>query len=105
MEQEKILSVILSKLGNIEKGQQEMKEDILGMKNDMQGMKNEQQAIKARQDEMYIIQRGIEENIKITRAEQEKMQYTLADIQGKVTTLANEVKEHDAVINQIRAIK
>lgn len=119
MEQQKILSLILSKLDNIEKEQQEMKKEqqemkkeLQGMKKDqhgirkeLQGMKKDQLAMKARQDEMYIMQGEIEENIKITRAEQENMKYILADIQGKVTTLANEGKDHDAVINQIRAIK
>ncbi|MCT4606625.1 MAG: guided entry of tail-anchored proteins factor 1 [Marinisporobacter sp.] len=97
MEQE-ILKLILSKLDNIEREQQEMRKE-------QQEMKKEQQGMKMRQDEMYIMQGGIEENIKITRAEQEKMQFTLADIQGKVTALTNKVKKHDNVINQIRAIK
>lgn len=31
--------------------------------------------------------------------------FTIADIQGKVTKLTEEVEEHDTVIRQIRAIK
>ncbi|NMM65075.1 hypothetical protein HBE96_21050 [Clostridium sp. P21] len=62
-------------------------------------------SVEKRQDEMYLIQRSLEENIKVTRAEQEKMIYMLADVQGKVTKLTEEVDEHEEVIKQIRAIK
>ena len=58
-----------------------------------------------RQDEVYIMQRGLEENTKVTRAEQEKMMYILSDIQGKVTKLTNKVEDHENFISQIRAIK
>ncbi|WP_461206535.1 hypothetical protein [Clostridium sp. DL1XJH146] len=60
--------------------------------------------IERKQDEMYLMQRALEENVKVTRAEQEKMMYIVADIQGKVTTLTEEVDEHERVINQIKAI-
>jgi uncharacterized protein YlxW (UPF0749 family) len=58
-----------------------------------------------RQDEMYVMQRALEENAKVTRAEQSKMMYILADIQGKVTTLTGEVEQHESFISQFRAIK
>ena len=58
-----------------------------------------------RQEEMYLIQRGLEENAKVTRAEQDKIIHILYDIQGKVTKLGNEVEDHDTVIRQIRSIK
>lgn len=58
-----------------------------------------------RQDEMYVMQRGLEENAKVTRSEQSKMMYILADIQGKVTRLTGEVEQHENFISQIRAIK
>lgn len=58
-----------------------------------------------RQEEMYLMQRSLEENIKITKAEQEKMMYTVADIEGKVIKLSSQVEDHESVIRQIRAIK
>lgn len=69
------------------------------------GMENRLDGIENRQDEMYAMQRSLEENAKVTRAEQEKMMYVLADIQGKVTKLTEEVEDHEHFINQIRAIK
>jgi len=61
--------------------------------------------IDSRQDEMYKMIRALEENVSVTRAEQEKMSYVLADIQGKVNMLTNEVEDHQKVISQLRAIK
>lgn len=61
--------------------------------------------IDKKQDEMYVMQRALEENTKVTRAEQDKMIYILADIQGKVTKLTDEVEKHESFISQIRAIK
>ena len=54
---------------------------------------------------MYLMQRSLEENIKVTRAEQDKMMFIVSDIQGKVTKLTGEVEEHEKVIDKIRAIK
>jgi hypothetical protein len=62
-------------------------------------------SLEARQKEIYLLQRGLEESVKVTRAEQDKMMLIVSDIQGKVTKLANEVKDHDMFIKQIRAIK
>ena len=76
-----------------------------GMETKIDGMETKIDGIVGRQDEMYLLQRALEENIKVTRAEQEKMMYIVADIQGKVTKLANEVEDHDMVIRQIRSIK
>ena len=73
--------------------------------NKLDGMNQRFDGIDKRQDEMYVLLRGLEENAKVTRAEQEKMMYTIVDIQGKVTKLTEEVQEHDTVIRQIRAIK
>ena len=56
------------------------------------------------QDEMYLLFRALEENVKVTRAEQEKMTYVLADIQGKLTKLPEKVEDHETVIEQIGAI-
>lgn len=61
--------------------------------------------IESRQDEMYQMLVGLEENAKITRAEQDKISYTLADMQNKLNRLVEDVEEHDSVINQIKAIK
>jgi phage-related tail protein len=83
-ETKQMFELILSKLDNIDKRQEGMEK---------------------RQDEMYLIQRSLEENTKVTRAEQDKMIYMLGDIQGKVTKLTEEVDEHEAVIKQIRSIK
>ena len=60
--------------------------------------------LEIRQDESYKMMRALEENIKITRAEQDKMMYIVADIQGKVNTISHKVEEHEKVINQLRAI-
>lgn len=58
-----------------------------------------------RQEEMYLMQKSLEENIKATRAEQDKMTYTVAGLQGKVSKLSLQVEDHETVIGQIRAIK
>lgn len=100
-----MFELILGKLNNIEKDQQEMKQDMQGMKQEQQEMKQDMQEFKIRQDETYQIVRSLEENAKITRAEQDKMNHVLADIQGKITRLVEEVDEHDLVIRQIRAIE
>ncbi len=71
----------------------------------LDGIDKRLDSVEKRQDEMYLIQRSVEENIKVTRAEQDKMIYMLGDIQGKVTKLTEEVDEHEAVIKQIRSIK
>lgn len=73
--------------------------------NKLDSMENKLDNMGKRQDEMYIMQRGLEENIKVIRAEQDKMMYIIADIQGKVTKLTEEVEEHENIISQIRAIK
>lgn len=61
--------------------------------------------IEVRQDEMYQVVRALEENVNVVRAEQEKMVFALANIQGKVSKLADNVEDHETVINQIRSIK
>ncbi|MEY8000442.1 hypothetical protein AB8U03_09595 [Clostridium sp. Mt-5] len=71
----------------------------------LDNMEGKQDSMERKLDEMYLIQRSLEENIKVTRAEQDKMTYILSDIQGKVTKLTEKVDEHEAVIEQIRAIK
>ena len=82
-----------------------MDEKIGGLEGKVDGLEVKIDGIQARQEEMYLLQRGIEENIKVTRAEQDKMMHIVADIQGKVTKLTNEVEDHDMVIRQIRSIK
>ncbi|SHK21098.1 hypothetical protein SAMN02745248_02048 [Hathewaya proteolytica DSM 3090] len=64
-----------------------------------------QKAMVVKIDELYAIARATEENIKVTRAEQEKIAFQMANIQGKVNSLTGEVKEHEHIIQQIRAIK
>lgn len=76
-----------------------------GMDKRLDGMNKRLDGMDKRLDEMYIMQRAMEENIKVTRAEQEKMMYIVSDIQGKLTTLTEEVNVHEKVINQIRAIQ
>ena len=69
------------------------------------GMDKRLISIEERQDEIFVIQRALEENNMVTRAEQDKMMHMVADIQGKATRLTSEVEEHDEVIKQIKAIK
>lgn len=76
-----------------------------GVDKRLSGMEQRLDGIEKRQDEMYIMQRNLEENAKMNSAERSKMMYAILDIQGKVTKLTEEVDEHDKVINQIRAIK
>ena len=68
-------------------------------------MDKRQEGMEKRQDEVYIMQRALAENAKVTRAEQDKMIHILSDIQGKVTKLVGEVEEHENFISQIRSIK
>ncbi len=94
-----------NRLESIEKRQESMDNRLKSIEKRQESMDNRLKSIEKRQDEMYIMQRALEENIKVTRAEHEKMVYVLADIQGKVTKLTEEVEEHETVINQLRAIK
>lgn len=55
-----------------------------------------------RQQEMYQLVRGLEENAKVIIAEQDKMIHTLADIQGKIDKFTGEVEDHETVIRQLR---
>ena len=71
----------------------------------LEGIDKRQENMEKSQGEMYIMQRGLEENAKVTRAQQEKMGYTLADIQGIVTKLSVEVQEHESIISQIKTNK
>lgn len=71
----------------------------------LDSMEQKQDSMDKRQDKVYIMQRGLEENAKVTRAEQDKMMHILSDIQGKVTKLTGEVEEHENFISQIRSIK
>ena len=71
----------------------------------LDSMEEKQDSMDKRHDEMYIMQRGLEEHAKVTRAEQEKIMYILSDIQGKVTKLTNKVEDHENFISQIRAMK
>lgn len=61
--------------------------------------------MEARQDEMFGLVRGLEENIIVTRAKQERMEYVLADVHGKINKLTDSVEDHDNVIRQIKSIK
>lgn len=90
-ETKQMFELILTKLDSMEKKQDSMEQKIDSMDK--------------RQDEVYIMQRGLEENAKVTRAEQDKMVHILSDIHGKVTKLSGEVEEHENFISQIRAIK
>lgn len=71
----------------------------------LDGIDKRQENMEKSQGEMYIMQRGLEENAKVTRAQQEKMSYMLADVQGIVKKLSIEVKEHEDSISQIKAKK
>jgi hypothetical protein len=86
-----MFELILAKLGSME--------------NKLGSVESKQDVMEKRQDEMYVMQRALEENAKVTRAEQSKMMYILADIQGKVTKLTGEVEQHENFISQIRSIK
>ena len=66
---------------------------------------NKLEIIDRGQGETYQLIKALEENAKVTRAEQDKMAYNIADIQGKINRIVGEVEEHDNVIRQIRAIK
>lgn len=63
------------------------------------------ESMETRQGEMYSMLVALEENAKVTRASQDRMEYVLADILGKVNKLTTEVDEHENVIQQIKAIK
>lgn len=71
----------------------------------LDGIDKRQENMEKSQGEMYIMQRGLEENVKITRAQQEKMSYMLADVQGIVKKLSVEVSEHENLISQIKTKK
>ena len=71
----------------------------------LDGVESRLDTMESRQEEMYRMLTSLEHNVKVTRAEQDKMSFILADIQGKVTKLINKVEDHDIVIQQIRAIK
>ena len=55
--------------------------------------------------EIQVIQRGLEENIKVTRAVQDKMMYAISEMQGKALKLTKEVEEQGEAISKIRTIQ
>lgn len=97
-ETKQMFELILAKLGSMENKQDSMEKKLGSLEIKLD-------SVDKRQDEMYIMQRALEENAKVTRAEQSKMMYILADIQGKVTKLTGEVQQHENFISQIRSIK
>ena len=104
-ETKQMFELILTKLDGMEKKQDIMDKKQDSMEKKQDSMEKKQDSMGMRQDEMYIMQRALEENSKVTRAEQSKMMYIIADIQGKVTKLTGEVEQHENFISQIRAIK
>lgn len=97
-ETKQMFELILTKLDSVET-------KLGSMETKLGSMETKQVSMDKRQDEVYIMQRGLEENAKVTRAEQDKMMHILSDIQGKVTKLTGEVEEHENFISQIRSIK
>jgi len=97
-ETKQMFELVLAKLGSVE-------QKIDGMEQKIDGMEQKMDSMDKRQGEMYMMQRGLEENAKVTRAEQDKMMHILSDIQGKVTKLTGEVEKHENFISQIRSIK
>jgi hypothetical protein len=104
-ETKQMFELILTKLDNMEQKQDSMEQKQDSMEQKQNSMEQKQDSMDKRHDEVYVMQRGLEENAKVTRAEQDKMMHILSDIQGKVTKLSGEVEEHENFISQIRAIK
>lgn len=92
MDQEKVLSLILSKLDNIEKEQQEMKREQQGMKKEQQGMKKEQQGMNQRFDKLEMGQEIIKRDIKEIKSIQKTIQEFMLS-----TEKAIEVYEQDHI--------
>ncbi|PRR77167.1 hypothetical protein CLLI_25790 [Clostridium liquoris] len=97
-ETKQMFELILNKLDTMDNRQDTMDKNLDTMDKNLETMGK-------RQDEMYSLQKAFEENVKVTRAEQDKMMHMVADIQGKVTRLTSEVEDHESIIKQIRAIK
>lgn len=97
-ETKQMFELVLKKLEGIDQRQDRIEKRLVSMEERLMNVEN-------RQDEMYNMQRGLEENVKVIMTQQEKMMYILTDIQGKLTKLTQEVDEHETVIRQIRAIK
>ena len=111
-ETKQMFELVLQKLGGMDKRFDSMDKRFDGIDARLDGIDVRLDGIDVRldgidkkQEEMYLMQRSLEENIKVTRAEQDKMMFIVSDIQGKVTKLTGEVEEHEKVIDKIRAIK
>jgi len=61
--------------------------------------------LQSRQDEIYEIVRGLEENAGITRAELDKLNYNFAEVDGRLDKLSIIAEDHSSVIAQVRGIK
>ncbi|UZW15736.1 hypothetical protein OSC52_07930 [Clostridium pasteurianum] len=96
-ETKQMFELVLKKLDSMEKR-------FDSMETRQESMETGQESMQKRQDEMYLLFRSLEENVKVTRAEQEKATYILADMQGKITKSTEKVEDHEKVIEQIRAI-
>lgn len=103
-ETKQMFELILKKLDGLDGRIGGLDGRIGGLEEKFDGLEARQESMEKRQDEMYLLFRSLEENVKVTRAEQEKMTYVLADIQGKLTKLTEKVEDHETVIEQIRAI-
>lgn len=104
-ETKQMFELVLQKLGGMDKRFDSMDKRFDGIDARLDGIDVRLDGIDKKQEEMYLMQRSLEENIKVTRAEQDKMMFIVSDIQGKVTKLTGEVEEHEKVIDKIRAIK
>ncbi|AGK98201.1 hypothetical protein [Clostridium pasteurianum] len=103
-ETRQMFELILKKLDGLETRFESMETRQESMETRFDVMETRQESMGKRQDEMYLLFRSLEENVKVTRAEQEKATYVLADMQGKLTKLTEKVEDHETVIEQIRAI-
>lgn len=92
MKDEEFQKLVLQKLGLLESGQKELKEEL----------KEELKNVKTRQDEIFQVVRAIEHNNQVGRSEFDSQNIRLAKVEGKIKRVAkvyNEDVEVDKASN------
>jgi chromosome segregation ATPase len=71
----------------------------------LESLESRFEGLESRQGEIYEIAIALEENVRVGRAEIERMGYILAKIEGRLNRITEQVDDHESVIQQIRAIE
>lgn len=101
---EKRLDNLEKRVGNLETAVADLQTRVSNLEERVIGLEEKIVGLEERQGELYLITRAIEENIAVTRAEQDKMAFAIYEMQGKLNYVVEKVEEHDRVINYIKGV-